>query len=118
MILLLLTTLALASDVYEICMIKSQIWSEENQTFYTKMVTTYNSFETVQLIIHENSFEVNRKEKDIQSRVNIGKMPCIVEHDNSYVCFDKPNNQFLWESYLRNGIVTRDVMKICRKNGE
>ena len=118
MILLLLTTLALASDVYEICVMKHQIWSDESQTFYTKSVRSFYAHETIQLIIHDNSFEINRKEKNIKSRVKVGKMPCFVEHENSFVCFDKPNNQFLWEFYYRSGKVTRDVMQICRKNGE
>ena len=45
-------------------------------------------------------------------------MECFVEHENSFFCFDEVNNEFLWEFYHRNGKVTRDVMKVCGKNGE
>ena len=118
MILLFLTALAFASDVYEICIIKQQIWSDEWQTFYNKRVTTFFTFQTVQFIVHDDSFEVNRQKKNIVSRETIDNLPCFREHENSFVCFDEKTNQFLWEFHYRNGKVVRDVYTVCRKNGE
>ena len=118
MILLLLTALAIASDVYEICTLKKQIWSDQDQVFVTKTVRTFYTFDTIQFIVHENSVEINRDKKYIKSKHILNDMQCFVEHENSFFCFDKVNNEFLWEFYYRNGKVTRDVMKVCGKNGE
>tara|TARA_B100000287_G_scaffold285665_1_gene269298 strand:+ start:361 stop:720 length:360 start_codon:yes stop_codon:yes gene_type:complete len=116
--LLFLTATALASDVYEICALENQVWNEENQSWATELVTTFYTFDTIQFIVHENSFEVNRKKKNIQSKKMIGDLPCFIEHENSFFCLDEKRNRFLWEFYYRNGKVTRDVLKICGKNGE
>ncbi len=118
MILLLLTTLAFASDVYEMCIVENQIWSDQNQTFYSKSVATFFSFQTIQFIIHKNTFEVNRKVRNIASRETIGGLPCFREHENSFICFDADRDQFLWEFHHRNGKVTRDIYTVCVKNGE
>jgi len=118
MILLLLTTLALASDVYEICVLRNQTWSDQEQAWKTDLVTSFYTSQTIQFIMHENSMEINRKKKNIQLKKIVGDMECFVEHENSFVCFDEKNNQFLWEFYYKNGKVTRDVMQVCLKNGE
>ena len=118
MILLFLTTLAFASDVYEFCALENQIWSENQQTWKTELVTTFYTFEKIQFIVHKNMFEINRKKHKIQSHETIDGLPCFREHENSFICLDESNNQFLWEFHYRNGRVTRDVMKICLKNGE
>jgi hypothetical protein len=118
MILLLATTLAWASDVYEVCVMENQIWSEEWQGWKTDLVTTFYTFEKIQFIVHKNMFEVNRKKHKIESHEIIEGLPCFREHENSFVCLDEPNSQLLWEFNYRSGKVTRDVMKICLKNGE
>ena len=103
MILLLLTALALASDVYEICVLKNQTWNDQRQAWETELVSSFYTSETIQFIVHESSMELNRKKKNIQSKKTIGDMPCLIEHENSFVCFDKENNEFHWEFYYRNG---------------
>ncbi len=116
--LLFLVATALASDVYEVCVLENQIWSDEWQSWKTELVTTFYSYKPIQFIVHENSIEINRKKKYIKSHETIDGMPCHREHENSFVCFDEQNNQFLWEFYYRNGKVTRDILKVCSKNGE
>ena len=116
--LLFLTTLAFASDVYEICVLETQTWSDHQQDWRTDNVSSFYSSETLQLIVHENSIEINRTKKPIQSRETIDNLPCYREHKNSLFCHDTVNNLFTWEFHYRNGRVSREVMKICLINGE
>jgi len=116
--LLFLLSTAWASDVYEVCVHKKQIWNERNQEFVNDYVSTFYSREPIQLIIHDNLFEINRDKRQIVEKFTKEGMDCYREHDNSFICLDQVNNRFLWEFYKRSGEVTRDVLKICSKNGD
>jgi hypothetical protein len=116
--LLFLLATAQASDVYEICVLKNQLWSERQQKFQTTNTTTYFSYEPIQFIIHDNSIEVNRDRREISEKFTQDGMKCWREHKNSFLCYDETNNRFLWEIYKRNGDVNRDILKPCMKNGK
>ncbi len=115
---LFLASTAMASDVYEICVHKKQKWSDNQQQFITEYVTSMYTTQSVQFIIHQNSFEVNRRKRDIVETFTQDGMHCWREHENSFFCYDKDTKSFLWEFYKRNGVVTRDIMKVCFKNGD
>ena len=115
--LLFLLATAQASDVYEICVHKRQTWSEERQGWRTTLTTTFYTVKQMQFIVHENSFEIDRARKNIQKKETIDNLKCFREHENSFVCYDPERKQFLWEFHYRNGKVTRDVLRICSKNG-
>lgn len=108
---------AYASNVYDICKSKRQIWSERDQTFKTQSSRTYYSGETVRLIFHSKYFEVNRDYRDIQKVRKKGSKTCWVEHSNSEICYDSKNKVFYWEFHKRNGDVLRDVLDVCIING-
>jgi len=116
--LLILLATAQASDVYEICVLKNQLWSERQQQFQTMNTTTYFSYEPIQFIIHDDSIEVNRDRREVSEKFTQDGMKCWREHKNSFFCYDETNNRFLWEIYKRNGDVTRDILKPCMKNGK
>ena len=116
--LLLLMANVYASDVYEICMIKNQIWSDRNQEFETINTKTYYSYKPVQFIIHERSLELNRDKREIVYVFERDDKKCWREHKNSYFCYNETTSEFEWEFYKRNGDVTRDIMSVCLKNGE
>ena len=116
--LLILLATAQASDVYEICVLKNQVWSERNQKFSTTNTTTFYSYDPIQFIIHENSIEINRDTRNISEKFQQDGMECWREHENSFFCYDEPNKRFLWEFNKKNGSVTRDIMAPCVKNGD
>ena len=118
MILLLLATLAQAADVFEFCTVKKQKWSERYQEFETKSVRTYYSYNTIQFIVYDNSFENNRDIHPIIKTIKKQGKTCWVEHENSELCYDKYRGEILWEKNLRSGETWREVMGICRINGE
>ena len=118
MVILFLTSLSFASDVYEICLHKTQLWSDRKQEFVTTASYNYYGIENLQLIVHEDSFEVNRDFRKIVKKFKNNNMDCFREHDNSFVCYDPQTKSFYWDFYKRNGHVTRDVMKVCAKNGK
>ena len=116
--LLFLLATAQAADVYEFCMVKRQIWNEREQRFSTELSETYYSYETIQFIVYENSFEVNRDaHKILKTSVKNG-MTCWQEHENSEICYDKKDEKMYWERHKRNGDTIRHVMSVCRINGE
>ena len=116
--LLFLLATAQASDVYEICVLKNQLWSERQQRSQTTNTTTYFSYEPIQFIIHDNSIEVKRDRREISEKFTQDGMKCWREHKNSFLCYDETNNRFLWEIYKRNGDVNRDILMTCMKNGK
>tara|TARA_R100000030_G_scaffold43178_1_gene32565 strand:- start:2205 stop:2570 length:366 start_codon:yes stop_codon:yes gene_type:complete len=116
--LLLFLATAQASDVYEICMVKNQTWSERYQVFETTNTTTYYSYKPIQFIVHKKSFELNRDAYPIVKNFVEGDQQCFRNHGNSKVCLDKDNKLFYWEKNTRAGATHRDVMYICSKNGE
>jgi hypothetical protein len=118
MVIFLFTSLLYASDVYEICMIKNQKWVERFQTFETSNTSTFFSTETVQFIVHEKSFEINRDTRPIVDRFEENGMQCIREHKNSKLCYDQKTKKYFWEWNTRAGETFRDVMSICSVNGE
>lgn len=118
MVSLLLITTAFASNVYEICVHKKQKWIEREQAFVTQYTTSMYTTEPIQFIIHPMSFEVNRDKREVEYMFSKDDMQCWREHENSFFCLDKDTNTFYWEYNKRNGTVTRDIMKICAKNGE
>ena len=118
MILLLLTALASASDVYEICVATTQRWSERYQEFQTEQVETYFSFQRLQLIIHEDSFEVERDSRPIIETTKQAHITCWREHKNSELCYNSEDRIFLWEWTKRNGDTYRNVLAACKVNGE
>jgi len=115
---LLFLTTAMASDVYEICTHKKQKWNDRQQEFVTHYTMSMYTTESIQFIIHQNSFEVNRDKRNISHTFTQDGMHCWREHENSFFCYDDTTKSFLWEFYKRNGDVTRDIMKVCLKNGE
>ena len=116
--LLFLLATAQASDVYEICVNHREVWSDSSQSWKHERTSSYYTTQPVQLIVHENSFEVNRKSKQIVKKETIDGLRCFREHDNSFICHDPKKNLFLWEFHYRSGKITRDLMTICVKNGE
>ena len=118
MVVLLLTSIAIASDVYEICLHKSQLWSERKQEFITMASYNYYGVENLQFIVHEDSFELNRDARKIVKRFQHNNMDCFREHENSFVCYNSEAKSFYWDFYKKNGDVTRDVMKVCAINGK
>ena len=116
--LLFLLANAFASDVYEVCVLENQVWSDTKQLWNTELVTTFYSYQPIQFIVHDSSIEINRVKKHIESKEVIDGMPCYREHKNSFVCYDEGKDEFLWEFHYRNGRVPRDVLKVCGKNGE
>ena len=116
--LILLLATAQASDVYEICVLKNQLWSERDQEFQTTKTTTYFSYEPLQFIVHDSSIELNRDKRSVVEKFEQDGMKCWREHENSFFCYDDTNKRFLWEFYKRNGDVTRDILKPCVKNGK
>ena len=117
MINLLLITAAMASDVYEICVHKKQKWSERQQEFVTQYTRSMYTTESIQFIIHQDLFEVNREKREISHTFLQDDMKRWREHQNSFFCYHEDTKSFLWEFHKRNGDVTRDVMKVCVKNG-
>ena len=116
--LLFLTSLAFASDVYEICVLKQQVWSDYTQSWKTESVSTFYTYPTIQFIVHDDSIEINRVKANIVSKKEIGGFECMREHENSLICHDKENGKFLWEFQYKNGKTTRDILTICGKNGK
>jgi len=113
--LLFLLATAQASDVYEICMIKNQTFSEKEQVFHTDNTQTFFSFQPIQLIIHEKSIEINRDKRDIiYIDENSG---CLNMNEKSNICFNDEFSRFEWEWVMRSGITKRDLMYVCSKNG-
>ena len=117
MISLLFLTTAFASDVYEICVHKKQKWNDRHQEFVTHYTRSMYTSESIQFIVHDDLFEVNREKREISQIFHQDGMKCWREHENSFFCYDEDTKSFLWEFYKRNGDVTRDIMKVCLKNG-
>lgn len=118
MILLFLTTIANAVDVFEFCRIERQRWNERYQTFETELVDTFYSRQTVQFIVYDHSFEINRDIHPIVAVTKKDHLTCWREHENSELCYDKKRGEIVWEWHTRAGATLRDVMGICRMNGE
>lgn len=116
--LLFLLATAQAADVYELCSIKRQKWSERQQRFEQESVTTFYSREKIQFILYKNSFEMSRDRHPIIETTEKNGMTCWREHANSELCYDKDRNQMVWEWNTRAGATWRDVMDICGINGE
>lgn len=116
--LLFLIANSFASDVYEICRHEKQHWNDREQKFETKYVSTFYSRQPMQLIIHERMFEINRDKRSITNKFNTDLMNCWREHANSTLCFYESTNQFEWDFFNYNGIVTRDLLSVCFINGE
>jgi len=116
--LLFLLATAQASDVYEICAIKNQVWNDFNQEWSTERVELFYTKKHIQFIVHENSMELNGVRRRIDKKETIDGLSCLREHQNSFVCLNEQGNQFLWEFQYRNGKVTRDTLVVCRLNGE
>ena len=115
--LLFLLATAQAADVYDLCVIEKQTWSDRYQKFETKGVQTYYSYQRPQFILYENSFELNRDRRSIVETTEKNGMTCWREHANSEICYDKDNSRMLWEWNTRAGATLRDVLKICVING-
>lgn len=113
-----ITALATAADVYEICVHRKQTWNERQQQFDTTNVNSYFSRDKLQFIIYEELFEVNRDKRQISSTFKKDGMDCWREHENSFFCYDKKEDDILWEFTLRSGVVTRDILEVCLKNGK
>ena len=109
---------AFAADVYEVCIHRKQTWIEREQRFENDYVSTFFSREPIQLIVYENMFEINRDKRKTQKKFKKDNMDCYREHENSFICYDKLHQRFLWEFNKRNGTTTRDVLEICYINGE
>ena len=117
-VLLLTTTLAYAADVYEFCRIEKQKWSERYQKFEMQHFSTFYTFQKPQMIVYEKSFELDRDEHPIVETYQKNGMPCWREHKNSELCYDQAGGQMFWEWNTRAGETFRDVMDVCRVNGE
>ena len=118
MILLLLTTLTFASDVYEFCLIKNQKWNERYQRFETFRSHSYYAHQPPQFIVHEKSFELNRDSHPIIEKTVEDKNICWREHKNSQICLNKTEGRMYWEWHKKNGETRRDIMYVCKINGE
>jgi len=116
--LLLLLATAQAADIYDVCTIRRQRWSDRYQNFKTEQVETFYTYERPRFIVYENSFEIDRDPRPIIETTNKKGMTCWREHSNSEVCYDKDRSLLLWEWNTRAGATLRDVMTICGKNGE
>jgi hypothetical protein len=116
--LLFLLATAQAAEVYDICVIEKQTWSDRYQKFEIKGVETFYTYQRPQLIVYKNSFELNRDRRSIIETTEKNGMTCWQEHVNSEICYDKGNNRMLWEWNTRAGATLRDVLKICGINGE
>ncbi len=116
--LLFLLTTAHAADVYELCVIKRQRWSDRYQHFKTEEVATFYSYERPRLIVYENSFEIDRDYHPIIETTNKKGMTCWREHANSELCYNTEHNLILWEWNTRAGATLRDLFVICKTNGE
>ena len=116
--LLFLLATAQAADVFEFCTVKRQVWSEREQEFHTELINHYASTTPMQFIVYEKSFEIERDRHPIIETTTKNNMTCWREHQNSELCYDTVNKQILWEWNTRAGATIRDVMYICRKNGE
>ena len=115
---LFLLGLAQASDVYEICINNKQRWSDRDQEWETIRTDTFYSLERPQIIIHKNSFELNRDTRPIISSYEKDGMSCWREHKNSEICYDDSKNKIYWELHKKNGDIVRDHMTVCILNGE
>ena len=118
MILLFLTTITFAADVFEFCSIERQRWNEKTQQFETELVSTYYSYDTIQFIVYDHSFEINRDVRPIIETKETDNKICWREHENSELCWHKKMGLVFWEWNTRAGATLRDVMGICRVNGE
>ena len=116
--LLFLLATAQASDVYDVCRIERQRWSEREQKFKAERVQTFISFEMMQIIVHNRTIEVDRDHRKIESKFTQSGNQCWREHDNSFLCYDESEKMLFWEWNKRNGDTLMDVMTICRINGE
>ena len=115
--LLFLLATAQAAEVYEFCSIRTQKWNNKAQEFQEESVETFYSRQTVQFIVYKNSFEMNREHRKIVETTEKNGNTCWREHENSEICYDKGNNQMLWEWNTRAGATYRDILKICVTNG-
>ena len=117
--LLFLLATAQASDVYEICKVQKQNWSEIDQRFETESVQTYVAYRTIQFIFHKSYFEVDREVYQIQDTfTDKSGFKCWRQHKNSFLCFNSEDNLLFWEWDKRNGDTLRDVLTVCKVNGE
>ena len=116
--LLLFLATAQASDVYSICVVRNQKWNERYQRFDTTNTETFFSRQSIQFIVHDNSFEIDRDPYPIVSRFVEEDNECFRNHQNSKICLDTENKLFYWEKNTRAGETYRDVFLICSKNGE
>ena len=114
---LFLLGLAQASDVYEICIDKEQIWSDRYQEWKPGYTRTYFTMQSPQIIVHKNSFEIDRDVHPIVERFERDGMSCFREHQNSEICYDKNFQELYWERHNRNRDVIRNVMTICKIDG-
>ena len=116
---LFLLATATASDVYEICRLEKQKWSDQKQVFETNSTRTYVSYQSIQIILHENTFEVDREAHIILNRFKSSSgLSCWRENKNSFLCYDKNSKSILWEWSKRNGDIHRDILRVCKLNGE
>ncbi len=117
--LLFLLATAHAADVYDLCVIKRQRWSDRYQHFKTEQVETFYTYERPRLIIYEDSFEIDRDSHPIIEKTSKGKgKTCWREHKNSELCYNEEYNLILWEWNTRAGATLRDLFVICKINGE
>ena len=107
-----------ASDVYDICLHKKELWIESKQAFITQNSYNYYGGEPLQVIIHEKYIEINRKKTKIENKFTNEGMPCWREHENSFFCYNEQDQKIYWEINKRNGSTVRDSLKVCLKNGE
>ena len=116
--LLFLTSMALASDVYEVCIFEKQVWIESWRDWKTDFVWSFYGNEPIQFIVHDNVIEVNRTKSLITSREIIDGNQCYREHEHSVVCHHKKENLFIWEFQYKNGKIVKDILTVCGENGE
>ena len=115
--LLFLLATAQAADVYDVCVVEKQTWSDQYQKFETIAAETFYTYQGPRLIVYENSFELDRVHRPIIETTKKDGMTCWREHANSEICYDKGNNRMFWEWNTRAGATLRDVLKICSRNG-
>jgi len=116
--LLFLLATAQAADVFEFCVAKKQKWSERYQRFETEQVQTYYSYPTIQFIVYQHSFEVDRDSHPIMETTTKNGMTCWREHENSEICYDRNKGEMYWEWTKRSGDTFRNVLSVCKINGE